>query len=197
MFLPSFQPLENRAAAVAHLAHWGVVNEKNDEPYIEHPRRVANYITSALIRLRQTGRVSLTGFADLGQGPGSDGKPSPSVYLRSLGWLHDTIEDTWVDPTMLTQIFGYEVSDDVRALSVNEYRSRERYLKAVAEVPRLLVVKFADLMDNGDPVRLGQISDLPTRARLVTKYAQTAQTLGVVEAYEEWGRSRIREAVIS
>ena len=75
---------EIRARRVAQVAHAGVFNEKNGEPYIAHPARIVEH-SRALCAAR--------GCA-----------PIEAAWVVAAGWLHDTVEDTPITIGWLTDM---------------------------------------------------------------------------------------------
>jgi hypothetical protein len=82
------------ARSVAEMAHDGQVRKGSGEPYIVHPKRVAE----------RAGAVA-------------------GVRGAVVGYLHDVIEDTTVDFRTLGQLFPWPIVQDVRAVTRNADRS--------------------------------------------------------------------------
>lgn len=137
------------AAEIATAAHFGQV-DKIGQPYIDHPRRVAE-------RVEQAG--------------GSD-------YAIAIAWLHDTIEDTGHTATsLIASGVPWPVVYGVLALTRVQGESSEDYYGAIkASGAEAIQVKFADIADNTDPARVAQL-DPATRARLAEKYAKAIAAL--------------------
>ncbi len=118
----------NRAYATAERLHEGV-NRKSGEPYITHPLAVA------------------TIAAEIGM--------DTTTLVAAL--LHDTVEDTDYSLDDLTADFGEEVArlvdgvtklDKVALGSAAEAETIRKMIVAMAEDPRVLVIKVADRLHN-------------------------------------------------
>lgn len=134
--------LVEAASRLAHLAHDGQV-DKAGRDYVGHPGRVAEHVAAA-------------------------GGPPEAV---AAGWLHDTVEDTWVSLEFLAQAgFPDVVIQAVDAVTKRAGEPTEDYARRIATNPVGVIVKRADLADNTDPGRLSQLEP-STRARLEAKYA--------------------------
>lgn len=139
------------AAALAGRAHAGQT-DKAGRPYIEHPSRVAARVAER--------------YPD-------------NIVARGIAWLHDVVEDTDVTLEEIRAQFGPEVADGVDAITHRPGEPREDYYRRVAANPTALLVKGADLDDNGDPERLAML-DAATRVRLEAKYAKARTALGLL-----------------
>ena len=132
------------AVEVAVAAHAGQ-EDKAGEPYIFHPLRVANYLTT--------------------------------WDEKTVGVLHDVIEDTGTTEDDLLLMFPYRIVDAVLALTHTPGTPSATYLAAiVASGPLAARVKRADVRDNTDPARRALL-DKATAARLAIKYEKTATAL--------------------
>jgi len=140
--------LVKRAHDIAVRAHLGQ-KDKAGHPYIGHPSRVAAYLATS-------------------HGPA----PAAPPEAVAAGWLHDVVEDT---PTtledLLRQGIPAEVVDVVGAVTAREGETVTDYARRIAANPLAVLVKRADLRDNGETRRLAQLDDA-TRARLRVKYRQ-------------------------
>jgi len=137
------------AQAIATIAHRGQV-DKAGNPYIDHPRRVADRI-----------------------------KPDRD-YLDtvSIAWLHDVLEDTDVTRDDLHAAgIEWSVIVEVERLTRTPDVSPEDYYENIRGSRRALEVKLADIADNTDPSRLALLDDA-TIARLTRKYAKARMLLG-------------------
>jgi (p)ppGpp synthase/HD superfamily hydrolase len=76
------EPLIKKAAEFAAMAHAGVFRKWSGEPYIEHPKRVAE-------------RLAALGF--------------PAEVIAAA-YLHDVVEDTHISAAVLAAEFGPEVA---------------------------------------------------------------------------------------
>ncbi|MDR3070414.1 MAG: HD domain-containing protein [Propionibacteriaceae bacterium] len=143
--------LRQAARLLTHVAHQGQV-DKAGNVYVHHPRHVASNVSDA-------------------------GGPPEAV---AAGWLHDTVEDTWVTPEFLAEAgFPASVISAVDAVTKREGEPIDGYVRRIAADPLAVMVKRADLADNTDPERLVKLE--PTmRARLEAKYAAFAGALDEV-----------------
>lgn len=140
------------ARAIAHVAHAGQT-DKAGNPYVEHPRRVAD-------RLRRAGE---------------------SDAIVAAGWLHDVLEDTELTRDDLHAAgIDWSVICWVEDVTRTREVSPEDYYERIRGVYGARVVKLADIADNTDPDRLALLDD-PTIARLVRKYAKARVLLGVAD----------------
>lgn len=189
--------LEDRARSLAYVAHFGKPNSYSGEDYVYHPMRVAAYISRAvrlLERFSWKDIVNDSGTHPLGK---YGGWAHVQEIMRAIAWLHDTIEDTWVDEVILDRIF-YDEPEVVPAVVALSRTGHGRlnphlglnYYHVVRDSPITLVVKLADIMDNGDPHRLAKIEKDSDRTRLEKKYDDAAHQMGVWEEYKSWQQSR-------
>jgi guanosine-3',5'-bis(diphosphate) 3'-pyrophosphohydrolase len=102
----------------------------NKEPYIEHPKRVAE-------------RIKLMTNDNL----------APIVAI-----LHDVIEDTQVTFEDIQIEFGEEVAQDVSALTRGKNENYFDYIKRLLDRPRCRLVKIADLQENIQNASLPDVS---------------------------------------
>lgn len=182
---PEIHEVAEHLARAAHAAQW---NGKANEPYIFHPERVAGYTQRAMVTLQKTDRISLDWGDSL----------EALWAAKAGGWLHDTVEDTWVTPQILRDTFRgirdvtTRLIEPVLLVSRNYGgRTVDEYYRTIGENPRALVLKFADMMDNGDPIRIAQIVDEGTRIRLTHKYNDAARDMGIKEEFEGWKMHRM------
>lgn len=122
----------DKADMVAEAAHRGQVRKYNGEPYIVHPRRVAE-------------RVSRV--------------PGATENMIAAAKLHDVLEDTEVDSEALVMIFGHEITTLVQELtnpskSMDRKKTTRKERKAV-DVAHLKevsweakIIKLCDRIDN-------------------------------------------------
>ena len=151
-----------RAYWFACEAH-GVQTRKEGTPFMRHPLAVASIL------------------ADM----------KMDVVTISAALLHDTVEDTHARPEDLKKRFGYELGFLVDALTKMgqvEYKSRElaqaenfrRMLLSMAEDIRVILIKFADRLNN-----MRTLEYLPEKKRLrianetLEIYAPLANRLGI------------------
>lgn len=150
-------PVVVTAAVVAHQAHFGALNPKNGEDYINHPRRVAGYAAE----LARDAGLSLT----------------ETGWLVAAAWLHDVIEDTDVDADELAKIgLPGPVIEVVELLTRRPDVPAEAYYAAIAVHRLARLCKVADLYDNTDPGRMA-VLDAFSQVRLATRYAKAFAAL--------------------
>lgn len=143
--------LVGQAERTAEEAH-RVQKDKVGEPYIEHPRRVA----------QRTAVIAPQALRE---------------YAVAAAWLHDTVEDTGVTLAALQDAgFPAEVVDAVDRLSRRPGLAEEEYFARVRQSPVARIVKVADLIDNTAPERAARL-DEETRERLREKYVRSWQLL--------------------
>lgn len=134
------------AQALATFAHEGQV-DKAGNPYIEHPRAVAELL-----------------------------EPH-GEHAVMAGWLHDVVEDTDVTLDRLTAMgFPPEVVSAVDSVTHREGESCDDLIARAAADPLGRLVKLADNTSNMDPARLALL-DQETRERLTKKYARAREVL--------------------
>ena len=142
------------ARQMATAAHDGQV-DRAGQPYIGHPERVAER-TQALC---------------------AEEAPQLTEMAVTAAWLHDVLEDTPLTSDDLCAAgFSEAVIGTVEALTTTGDEPMDDYAARVAALPAAVIVKRADLADNGDPVRLDRL-DPATRDRLEKKYAAFRQAL--------------------
>lgn len=137
------------AAFVARAAHAGQV-DKAGQPYIDHPRRVAEYLI---------------------------GNSAPWEQVV-VGWLHDVVEDTHVTLEAIQETFGPDIAAAVDAITrrPEERHNPQAYYERVKANEIALAVKCADIADNVDPGRLAALP-VETADRLRTKYVKALAAL--------------------
>jgi (p)ppGpp synthase/HD superfamily hydrolase len=94
----------------------------------------------------------------------------------AAAWLHDVAEDTGWTIQRLAQLFPAPVLDAVDALTRRPEESSHEYYMRVRSDPIALIVKLADIADNTDPGRLGQLPQ-STAHRLLRKYTAALREL--------------------
>ena len=116
-----------KADLFAKRAHVGQKRKFGNEPYIEHPRRVAAMI----------------------------GLYTKDPHVRAAALLHDTVEDCDVSLADLEKVFGEMVSTTVDWLSESADRTWNRATRKAWEAGRLSKapywaqsIKLCDLIDN-------------------------------------------------
>jgi len=128
------------AKAVATKAHTGQFRKFGQrEPYINHPKRVANSVKQYV-------------------------QDSPTLIHYSVfevvGWLHDSVEDS---PLTFEKLKGYGFSQDiVDAIDALSRRKGENYFEFVKRCMLNEIatyVKIADLTDNSSDLNEGSMLD--------------------------------------
>jgi (p)ppGpp synthase/HD superfamily hydrolase len=122
------ETLEDRARTVATLAHAGVMRKWANEPYVNHPARVAAMVKS----------VPHTGA------------------MVAAAWLHDVVEDTNINEQQIRAVFGSEVTELVMwltdvSLPEDGNRAKRKAIdrEHLSRAPReAKTIKLADLIDN-------------------------------------------------
>lgn len=133
--------LVETARRLATQAH-GAQKDKAGNPYIDHPRRVAERLEAA----------------------------GASAQAVAAGWLHDVLEDTPTTAADLAAVgIPAEVIDAVTAVTKRPGEPTEDYAARIRASALGLQVKEADLADNCDPARMALL-DENTRERLTSKY---------------------------
>ncbi len=152
---PAMDPAEARAQAIraeaiARMAHRKQV-DKLREPYIEHPRRIA-------------------GTFDPGEQP----------VEHCAAWLHDVIEDTFLDADdLLAAGIAAEAVEVVRLLGRTE-GDADGYYQRIRQHPAARAVKLADIDDNTLEWRTARL-EREERAKLAEKYRKARIALGAEE----------------
>lgn len=121
-------PLEKRAAEMAALSHAGQVRKYTGEPYVSHCREVAALVKSV----------------------------THTEAMLCIAWLHDTLEDTTLTATEITEEFGVPVYQGVWMLSDltpleagNRAYRKGLYRNKLALAPAAIqTIKLADLISN-------------------------------------------------
>ena len=135
---PALVETARRLATQAH----GEQKDKAGNPYIDHPRRVAERLEAA----------------------------GASAQAVAAGWLHDVLEDTPTTTADLAAVgIPAEVIDAVTAVTKRPGEPTEDYAARIRASALGLQVKEADLADNCDPARMALL-DENTRERLTSKY---------------------------
>lgn len=140
------------AEQIAKAAHEAQV-DKAGVPYVEHPRRVTEWVQHL--------------YADVHQD------------VIDAAWLHDVLEDTAVTVEYLREAGITERTIScVAAVTKRPGESIEDYFGRVVANPDAVMVKHADLADNTDPARLAKLP-VTMRDRLQRKYTRAFELLGV------------------
>ena len=142
------------ADAIAVEAHRGQT-DKLGVDYIEHPRAVARRVDQA----RQD--------------------------LVAAALLHDVIEDSAFTAAELRERgIPQSVIDVVGKVTRRHDQSPDEYYAEIARDPDATAVKLADLGENTDPRRMGQLP-AETQAKLRAKYTNAFRALGRDDLAEE------------
>ena len=78
---------------------------------------------------------------------------------KTVAYLHDVLEDTFVTESTIRNLFGDTVADAVAALTRRPEEDYEDYVRRLGENPLARRVKLADLRHNMDLSRLPQITE--------------------------------------
>ncbi len=139
-----------RTEAIARMAHRKQV-DKLGEPYIEHPRRIAARFD-----------------------------PEGQPVEHCAAWLHDVIEDTFLDADdLLAAGVAAETVEVVRLLSRTE-ADADGYYERLRQHPAARAVKLADIDDNTLEWRTARLEPAE-RAKLAEKYKKARIALGAEE----------------
>ena len=103
--------------------------DKAGKPYIEHLQAVVNNLVE------------------------------PSEEMVAVAWLHDSVEDTEQSIDDLTDYFGKDVAEAVRAITKVDGEHYDEYLARVKNNPIARQVKIADLTHNMDLTRMPNITN--------------------------------------
>lgn len=143
-----------RADAIAVEAHRGQV-DKLGVGYIEHPRAVSRRVEPE----------------------------RPDLIAAAL--LHDVIEDSeFTGADLRERGIPQAVIDVVHTVTRRDDQSPDDYYAEIACDPDATAVKLADLGENTDPRRLGQLPS-ETQAKLVVKYTKAFRALGRDDLVDE------------
>src|SRR5690606_8203779 len=123
--------MEEEALNFAKQAHMDQQRKYNKEPYIEHPKRVAEIVRTV----------------------------SHSQEMICAAYLHDVVEDTWVTIEEIDKRFGKKVAQLVNELTdeyikanyqqMNRRRRKEKEVERQAKMSaEAKTVKLADVIDN-------------------------------------------------
>jgi (p)ppGpp synthase/HD superfamily hydrolase len=107
---------------------------------------------------------------------------------RIAAVLHDVIEDCGVEPVYIRMGYGDVVGDAVEALTRAEDEPYADYIERCGANEIARRVKWADLRDNIDPVRLAAIPE-PTRSRLIAKYRTALDRINAIAAAARRGET--------
>lgn len=168
------------AIGIAYLAHQGQL-DKADLPYIDHPLRVMGRVVGEPAKMvavlhdvmEDTDWRKVEGV-DVEQ----EGVEGLSEAARILGWI-DLLDKRGCPD---------EVVQAVVAMSRGEKEQPEAYYGRVAANSLALVVKYADLADNADPLRLALLPEA-TQVRLTKKYEKAHRLLEELQGQEELGQT--------
>ena len=94
---------------------------------------------------------------------------------KIAAFLHDTLEDTAMEPDTIKLLFGDEILDAVKVLTRKDDESYEDFIKRCGENPLARKVKLADLEHNMDLSRLPNVTEKDRRR--AEKYRKSAAYL--------------------
>lgn len=123
--------MEEEALEFARKAHGEQQRKYSDEPYIEHPKRVANIIKTV----------------------------PHSTEMVCAAYLHDVVEDTPVSIEDIQRKFGRKIAGLVRELTdeyekknyphLNRRQRKQKEVERQAKIsPEAKTIKLADVIDN-------------------------------------------------
>lgn len=95
---------------------------------------------------------------------------------RIAAVLHDTVEDSGLEISLIRHRFGAEVADAVDCLSRRDGETYTDFIERCRSNPIARSVKLADLADNMDLSRLGREPTI-TDAQRQQKYAEAVNAL--------------------
>jgi (p)ppGpp synthase/HD superfamily hydrolase len=83
-----------------------------------------------------------------------------SLEEKIVGVLHDAVEDSDLTiEDLASEGFPVEIISAVEAISRREDERRSHYMKRIVENPIAIVVKLADITDNSNLSRLGEVTE--------------------------------------
>lgn len=137
------RPTEDKASNIARLAHLGQTDQ-NGEDYYLHPAAVVELAT------QQPQYQELT--------------PEQQEQVRITAWLHDTLEDTALNPDDLRKAgYSEEIINAIDAVTSRDGEPKEEYYERVkAGGPVSLCVKLGDLAHNNLPDRRETLPGSPS-----------------------------------
>ena len=91
---------------------------------------------------------------------------------KTVGFLHDILEDTFVTEETLRNLFGDRITDAVCAMTHRSEESYEAYIRRLGENPLARTVKLADLAHNMDLSRLPRVTERDMARREKYKKAE-------------------------
>lgn len=77
---------------------------------------------------------------------------------KTVAYLHDVVEDTFVTLGTIRNLFGNQIGDAVDAMTHRADESYEQYIVRLGHNPIARIVKLADLSHNMDMSRLPEIT---------------------------------------
>lgn len=75
-----------------------------------------------------------------------------------VGWLHDTVEDTFLTVKDIAEQFGSDTAAAVDAISHRDGEAWSDYIDRVAANPVARQVKISDLIDNSNLSRIPHVT---------------------------------------
>lgn len=128
----------------------------------------------ALARFAHEGQTDKAG-QDYIQHPMAVAAQLTGEDCRIAALLHDVLEDTFVTPETLENLFGREIREAVEALTRQEQEDYFAFVSRAARNPIARQVKMADLRHNMDLSRLPEVT--PQDLQRLEKYKAALRLL--------------------
>lgn len=126
----SIYPQVKAARIIAKLAHADQVRRFCEEPYWKHPERVAEAVKAELFITH-------------------DYAPPTYDEIVAAAWLHDVVEDTWIEFVDLLDLgFNEDVIEAVRAVTRQPGETYRDFVTRAAAHPNGRLIKRMDVQDN-------------------------------------------------
>lgn len=148
------------ADSVAERAHFGQVR-KDGQPYITHPRAVANIVTTEFFSLMPQNALARANWSAVRN------------HVIAAAYLHDTIEDTYVTSDYLRNYGFSEMTIEIVQLCTK--RPGENYFDFIMRLQEsghvgAKIVKLADLQHNMSDLKEGAMKDKYRFAQYILSY---------------------------
>lgn len=111
----------------------------------------------------------------------------PDVNAAVVGILHDVLEDTFIDASVIDEKFGPECMAAVQALTHKKGEWYADYIHRITKNPLATKVKIADCVDNSRADRLCQLP-LDVANRLLNKYSTALKMLRTAETARDFNQ---------
>lgn len=98
---------------------------------------------------------------------------------RIVAVLHDVIEDTFLHPSLIFEMFGQEIMSAVLAISRQPKEVYIDYIHRCSKNPLAKKVKIADLLENMSPSRLAALPE--SEQGIVKRYEKALHILSTKE----------------